>query len=229
MSDGFRRYTEREFTLILSKAAELDGSSRSIDRIEDGLTIEEIKSIAAGVGLDPDSVVRAARLVPEEVRPSLLRRAIGGGLRDRRAFTLPGELTAERAQRLLAAVRSTMKTHGEGDASASGVSWSTKGGTIFVSAQGDGAETRVEVYVDKRGAVIVPLMLGAGGPVVALYAAIAAGDGGFANPYLVLAGGVGISAALAWSALRGIARRTRATLENLVEAIGDALDRERRR
>jgi hypothetical protein len=228
LSDASKRYTEREFSLILSKAAELAGSSNSVGRIEDGLTLKEITSIAAEAGLDADSIARAARLIPDDQGdPSVLHQVMGGALRVRRAFDLPGELTNERAQRILSAARRAMETHGVGDADASGVSWSTRGGHVFVSAHGEAAETRIQVTVDYRAALIQPILLGGVGVMAALYTAIAAGDSGFANPYLVLAGGAGITAGLVWSEVRRITRKTRATLERLIETIGDSSDRER--
>ena len=95
LSDASKRYTEREFSLILSKAAELAGSSNSVSRIEDGLTLKETTSIGAEAGLDADSIARAARLIPDESRRSVLSQAMGGVLRDRRAFDLPGALPDE--------------------------------------------------------------------------------------------------------------------------------------
>lgn len=229
MNKDERTYTDEEFARILKKAAELAGSPRSIARIGDGLTIEEIKSIAAEAGLNPDLVGRAVRLVSHERRPSLAQRIIGGPFRVRRDFSLLGELTDERAQRLLTSARSVMQTRGVGDGDAAGVSWSTKEVShVFVAAQAEGAETRVQVSVDNRPALLIPIILGTVGLVAVLYAAIAAGDNGFGNPYFILFGGWAITVAWVWSAVRGMARKTRATLENLIEAIGDAaLDRER--
>jgi hypothetical protein len=227
LSDAPKRYTEREFSLILAKAAELAGSSHAVGRSEDGLTLKEITSIAAEAGLDADSIARAARLIPDEGQPSVLHQVMGGALRVRRGFDLPGELTNERAQRILNSARRATQTHGVGDADSSGVSWNTRAGHVFVSAQGAAAETRIHVTVDHRAALIVPFLLGGVGVVATLYTAVAAGDSGFANPYLVLAGGWGIAAALVWSAVRRIARKTRATLERLIEAIGESSDRER--
>jgi hypothetical protein len=221
LSDASKRYTEREFSLILSKAAELAGSSNSVGRLEDGLTLKEITSIAAEAGLDADSIARAARLITDEGQPSVLRQAMGGALRVQRDFDLPGELTNERAQRILNSARRAMQTHGVGDADSSGVSWATRHGHVFVSAQGEAAETRVQVTVNHRASLIGPIWLGGVGVAATLYMAVAAGDNGFANPYLVLAGGAGITLALAWSAVRRIARKTRATLERLVETIAD--------
>jgi hypothetical protein len=220
LSDAPKRYTEREFSLILSKAAELAGSSTSVGRIEDGLTLKEITSIAAEAGLDADSIARAARLIPDEGQPSVLHRVMGGALHVRRSFDLPGELTSERAQRILNSARRAMQTHGVGDADASGVSWSTQGGHVFVSAHGEASETRVQVTVDHRAALIVPVLIGGLGLMVT---AVATGDGGL----LFLVGGVGITATLVWSAVRRIARKSRATLERLIEAIGESSDRER--
>jgi hypothetical protein len=227
LSDVSKRYTEREFSLILSKAAELAGSSSSVGRVEDGLTLKEITSIAAEAGLDADSIARAARLIPDEGHPSVLHRVMGGALRVQRGLDLPGELTNERAQRILNSARRAMQTHGIGDADTSGVSWTTRDGHVFVSAHGEAAETRVQVTVDHRAALIGPIMLGGVGLVATLYTAVAAGDSGFANPYLVLAGGWGITAALVWSAVRRITRKTRTTLVRLIEAIGESSDRER--
>jgi hypothetical protein len=225
LSDASKRYTEREFSLILSKAAELAGSSSSVGRVEDGLTLEEITSIAVEAGLDADSIARAARLIPDEGQPSVLRKVMGGALRVQRAFDLPGELTNERAQRILNAARRAMQTPGIGDADSAGVSWTTGG--VFVSGHGVAAETRVQVTVNYRAMLIGPILLGVVGAVATLYAAVAAGDSGFVNPYLVLAGGAGITAALAWAEVRRLAGKTRATLERLIEAIGESSDRER--
>ena len=228
MSKNERAYTNEEFARIVKKAAELSGSSSSIGRGKHGLTLEEITSIAAEAGLDADSVARAARLVPDEVRPSFMRRILGGSFRVRKNFSVPRELTDEHAQRLLTSARSTMRSHGAGEASSSGVTWSTReAGHVFVCARGSEADTHVEVTVDNRRALVGPFMLGSVGPLLVLYAAIAAGDTGFANPYSILVGGAGITAASVWYALRRITRKTRATLEDLVEAIADALDSER--
>lgn len=227
MSDASKRYTEREFSLILSKAAELAGSSNSVSRFEDGLTLEEITSIGAEAGLDADSISRAARLIPDESRPSILRQAIGGALREQRAFELPSELTDESARRILNSVRSVLQTHGVGDAGASGVSWSARAGNVFVSAQGDGAETRVQLTVDHRARLVLHLILASFLVVAVLNTAVAAGDSGFANPYLVLAGGAGVTVAYVWSAVRRLARKTRVTLERLIDSISESVDRER--
>src|SRR5687767_7113135 len=76
MADDSRRYTKGEFELILAKAGELGGSAGSVRRVTDGLTIDEIKSIASEAGLEPALVARAARLVSYEARPSLLQRIL---------------------------------------------------------------------------------------------------------------------------------------------------------
>jgi hypothetical protein len=225
LSDASKRYTEREFSLILAKASELSGSSSSVGRIEDGLTLDEITSIAAEAGLDADSIARAARLIPDEDQPSVLNKAMGGALRLRRSFDLPGQLTNERAQRILNSARTAMQTHGVGGGDSSGVSWNTTAGHVFVSAQGAPGETRIQVTVNRRAALIGPIMLGCVGVVATLYTGVAAGDGGFANPYLVLAGGWGLTAALAWSAVRRITRNAQATLERIIESISESSGR----
>ena len=67
------------------------------------------------------------------------------------------------------------------------------------------------------------ILFGAVGLVATLYIGIAAGDTGFANPYQVLAAGA--AATVAWVAYRcrSVVRKTRATLENLVDAIASVV------
>ena len=72
-----RRYTEEEFALILRKASEIqespgEGPGRHPGQ---GLTLEEIQSIAAEAGIDPQAVSRAAVVSAEVSSAGVTSRA----------------------------------------------------------------------------------------------------------------------------------------------------------
>ena len=83
MSESTREFTDREFALILSKAAELARSSGAAERPAAGFSLEEMKAIAAEAGLDPVLVERAARLIPSDSSGSRIERMLGGPVKYR--------------------------------------------------------------------------------------------------------------------------------------------------
>ena len=62
-----RRYSDEEFALILRNASALQERRSEGGAVvtSEGLTLEEIRSIAADVGLDPEAVTTAAALLPD--------------------------------------------------------------------------------------------------------------------------------------------------------------------
>ncbi len=218
-----RVYTEREFALILAKAAELAGSAPSTEVRADGLSLDDVKAIAAEVGLDPALVERAAHLVPQVSRSSLLERMVGGPFSSDVDLHFPVEFTRERAEHLLAVARSTLGRHGEGEVTASGMSWSA--GVVYASAHPEGDGTRVRVVVKNRSRLLLPIMFGSMSVVVVILVAVAAGGGGEAN-YFVLAGGLSAVGAAVWGSLRKTARDTLDKLDRIVGALSRLLDRE---
>ena len=121
-------YSDEELALILHKAAELAKPSNAAGDSSSGLSLEEIKAVAAEVGLDPALIERAARLIPQGPRESRFVRLIGGPLQHRPDVHFPTKLTDERAAHLLSAVRATVEREGEGQANSSGMSWHSKTG-----------------------------------------------------------------------------------------------------
>ena len=55
-----KRYTDREVSLILQRALEPTAAAPSTDASGSGLTLEQIKEIAAEVGIDPQRIELAA-------------------------------------------------------------------------------------------------------------------------------------------------------------------------
>ncbi len=121
--DG-RRFTDEEVRKILKKAVERT-SSKSLVKPE-GLSLEELKSIAAEVGIDAVRVEDAARAV-----------VLGGGNKPNLFFGGPTNLDFERkvegqldpkdTPEILSLIRRTMGTQGEVDEIHGSLEWRAKG------------------------------------------------------------------------------------------------------
>lgn len=152
ISEDGKVYGDEELALILQKAAELARLSHPEGDSSSGLSLEEIKTVGAEVGLDPSLIERAARLIPQGANESRLERLIGGPLQHRRDVRVPAKLTAEKAAHLLSTVRAIVEVHGEGQSDASGMSWHSKGSAVqtYVTANAEKGGTRVRIRVDRR-------------------------------------------------------------------------------
>ena len=210
--------------MILAKAAELSPESSSHDTPPRSLSLAEMKSIASEVGLDPELIERAAHLVPAVRRPTLLGRLFGGPLSSSVELLLPVQLTQERAQQLLSLVRATLLTHGEGEATSAGMSFTSfeSGQKVFISAYMEGASTRIRIVVSNRSRPVTTIVLAPTLFVIAM--ALAVGDTGPTDPptllpVLVLGGGIATVAGLLWRSVRKAVHRTLGTLDDLVDVL----------
>jgi len=224
IADHRKRYSEDDFAIILAKAAELSPESSSHDTPPRSLSLAEMKSIASEVGLDPELVERAAHLVPAVRRPTLLGRLFGGPLSSSVEFLIPVRLTQEAAQQLLALTRATLLTRGEGEATSTGMSFSSFEAwqKVLISAHLDGDSTRIRVVVDNRSRLVMPIVLA---PVLLMIAMNFAVDGTGPNdpstllPVLVLGGGIATVAGWLWRSVRKAVHRTLGTLDDLVDVL----------
>lgn len=224
IADHRKGYSEDDFAIILAKAAELSPESSSHDTEPRGLSLAEMKSIASEVGLDPELIERAAHLVPAVRRPTLLGRLFGGPLSSSVEFVIPVQLTQERAQHLLSLVRATLLTPGKGEATSTGMSFSSFEGSqkVFMSAHLDGGSTRIRVVVDNRSRLVLSIVLAPTLLVIAM--AVAVGNTGPSDPptplpLLVLGGGIVTIAGLLWRSVRKAVHRTLNTLDDLVAVL----------
>jgi hypothetical protein len=176
-----------------------------------------MKTIAKEVGLDPELIERAAHLIPGVTRSTVMGRLFGGPLSSQLEFYVPVRLTLEGAQQLLSLVRATLLTQGRGEATGSGMSFSSwEGGLkVFVSAHVDGDGTRIRVVVDNRSRLVMPLVLASSGTMVVV---IVAGGGGI-EPTVVLGVGMAAVTGLVWRSIRKTAQRTLNTLDDVVDAL----------
>jgi hypothetical protein len=159
MADDQRVYSDEEFALILRTAAELATRTQQPGFSSDGLTLTEMQSAAAQVGLDPALVERAARLLVTRATASPLERLIGGPLRHEHDARFSIKLDEDSAARLLSAVRITSDFHSSdpGHSSALGMRWNASGsGDILnVIARPDTNGTSVTVVIDRRGTFVL--------------------------------------------------------------------------
>lgn len=159
MADDPRVYSDEEFALILRTAAELASRTEPLGFSSNGLTLTEMQSAAAQVGIDPALVERAARLLGTRVKPSAFERLIGGPLRHEHDARFSIKLDEDSAARLLSAVRINTDFHSSnpGHSSALGMSWraSGSGDIISVIARPDTDGTSVSVVIDRRGTFVL--------------------------------------------------------------------------
>jgi hypothetical protein len=223
IADHRKTYSEDDFAIILAKAAELSLESSSRDSEPGSLSLAEMKSIAKEVGLDPELIERAAHLVPGVTRPTLRTHIFGGPLSSRVDLLIPAPLTEDGAQQLLSLVRATLLTRGQGEATSTGMSFSSFEGwqKVFISADRDGDSTRIRVVVDNRSRLLLPIVLAPVGTLLVVALAVGVGPTGPSEPatvlpWLILGAGIPTVAGLLWRSVRKTVRRTLSTLDDLV-------------
>ena len=224
IADHRKVYSEDDFAIILAKAAELSPESSSHDTPPHSLSLAEMKSIASEVGLDPELIERAAHLVPAARRQTVLGRLFGGPLSSSVELLIPVPLTQEGAQQLLSLARATLLTRGKGEATSTGMFFSSLEGwqKVFISANHDGASTLIRIVVDNRRRLVIPILLGPALLVIAMAFAVAntgPSDPSTPLPVIVLVGGIATIAGWLWTSVRKAVHRTLGTLDDLVDVL----------
>jgi hypothetical protein len=129
-----RRFTDKEVALILRRASDLEKrSSSSAPSKARGLTLQDLKEIAAEAGIDPELVGRA---VAELESPKGLKegsRLAGPGTVRREVRAIPRELTREELAELFRVVDAEVNDQGTVAEALGSFRWSSK--SRFVSTQ----------------------------------------------------------------------------------------------
>ena len=154
-----RRYSEEEFALILRRASEIQetpGKAGAKVRSE-GLTLEEMQSIAREVGIDPDAVTRAAAVLGAaewEEKGGLVAAVVGGPSKFHLDCEMPGRLPPEEMGRILEVIRRVAEHQGEASEVLGGVEWKTVGdlSAIHVNVSPRGNRTSVQVVGNRSAA-----------------------------------------------------------------------------
>lgn len=148
---------------MLRKAAELANRVEPLASSSSGLTLTEMKAVAAQVGFDPALIERAARIVSASTDASPLTRLCGGPLHHHQTARFPVALDEIQAARLLSAVRIGVGVAGArdvGHSSAMGMTWHDGGEleSLGITARPEGDGTAVSIAVDRRGTLGVVAM-----------------------------------------------------------------------
>ncbi|MGH7472042.1 MAG: hypothetical protein ACRENP_29175 [Longimicrobiales bacterium] len=143
-----RRYSEREFALILKHAAELQEGLSSAPRGE--FTLSEIQNIAAAAGIDAQNVLDAARALPTRERAATGLR--GPASRYEFSDYMPGEIEQGGIEEIIDAARSEAAEDGEVTQVLDSVEWRARDAhrTLVVVTRRSG-RTRLKVVLDGSG------------------------------------------------------------------------------
>ncbi|MEJ2206603.1 MAG: hypothetical protein P8170_21130 [Gemmatimonadota bacterium] len=148
-----RRYTEAEFRSILAKAVE-DHPSGSVEVVS-GLSLEEIKEIGAEVGIDPESLERAARSVESSI--DLRSRLAGAPTTCSVERRVTGELASVQASDILSVIRHEMGTTGDLSEQQSFLEWRSSGelGHRVITLSTNEGTTTVRGLADLSQAAVI--------------------------------------------------------------------------
>jgi hypothetical protein len=138
-SRGDRRFTDREFAVILRKATELQEAGEGTAERTTGLTLREIQQIAAEAGIDADLIARAADAVSRGAAPGEGRRFWGPPGTFQLSAYIDRELSTDDLSRLMEVVRYEVRQPGSVHEVLGSVAWKS-----------DGKENAVEVRLTPR-------------------------------------------------------------------------------
>jgi hypothetical protein len=225
MSEEDRRYSDNEFSLILRKAFELE-ERRTGGELGDGLTLQEIQSVAAEMGLDPASVERAAALLPA-AGEGTLERVFGGPSLYQMEYTATGEISRDGLTRVVDAIRRVTGHQGKVTEVLGSLEWQTLGETsqIHVTVTPREGQTAVRVLANRGGTGILTYM----GPGLAGFLSIAI-IGAITEPTTfvgitsLIAGGLGGAFLISRTIFKSTTTRFRSKLRDLMGATSRAVD-----
>ena len=228
-----RRYSEEEFALILRKASELQppGDRSGPEGTPKGLTLEEMRSIAAEAGIDPDAVTRAASLLgalAQEEKGGRAAALFGGPSKYHLDIEVPRRISQEEVARILEKIRKTLEHQGEVSEVMGEIHWKTVGepSVVNVNISPRGDRTFIQVVGDRDGAGLLTFLFPMVGSVV-LIGAI----GGATEPSSVagivslVTGTLGAGFLTARTLWVSSTRRFKKKLARLMEALTTSTDR----
>ncbi|MGD8322327.1 MAG: hypothetical protein PVJ02_17885 [Gemmatimonadota bacterium] len=210
-----KRYNDEEVSLILRRALEGDGGGSGE---AGGLTLRQLKEIAAEVGIDPARVESAALAVQAEGAAGESRRL---RVSTRYDVVVEGHVSPERRGEILRRIRAAMGRHGVVREDADGLEWKARDyfGGRYLTIRAEEEGTRIEALGNFRDGAFTSGALGGtlGLMVTATAFKVVGGIGavGFAGPLALLAG----AALPGWALYRRWFRKEDAALRQAVADI----------
>jgi hypothetical protein len=209
----------------VAKAVE-DRPSGSVEVVS-GLSLEEIKGIGAEVGIDPESLERAARSVESSV--DLRSRLAGAPTSSNVERRVPGELASVQASDILSVIRKEMGTTGDLSELQSFLEWRSSGelGHRVITLSTDEGTTTVRGMADlTQAAVITHLpasLFGIAGSAIGFLVAANSGNELGMVMFAALIPTVLLGARKLFSRLSGgEARKLERTVDELAMLVGDS-------
>jgi hypothetical protein len=138
-----RRYSDREFALILRRAAELQESVQE-ESASGGLTLGEIKGIGAAAGIDPELIAQVAGALPAEEEPREWWRAVP--TRFHFSENVDGELPKAAVGDIIEITRQETGVEGQVSQVLETIEW--RAGSTRLSLTPAEGRTRIRVIVD---------------------------------------------------------------------------------
>lgn len=218
-----RRFTDKDVSLILRRAAELDRRSVGPEVGPRGLSLGDLQEIAVEAGIDPAMVSRAVGELDGKGAPSPAA-LLGPATASREVRAVPVELGRDSLGDLVRVVDARVPAQGTVGEALGSVRWTSPGRFLShqVSLEPGEGETVVRVeerYADRVRALlhVIPAVYGAGiGLPVGVEVLGGAGAG------VLLAGALGAAAwALGGVAWRVVAARSRRRVRALADELAE--------
>ena len=216
-----RRFTDREVAAVLRHAADLDERAGSVEG--GGLSMEDLREIAAEVGISADSIDRAVAAL-DRPRPIDATWWSGAPAARRAVRAVPGELEDGEIARLVQVVDERHAAGGAVSEALGSVRWtgSDRISASVVSFTREGGETAIQVVekINPRIKRVVQLMPGAWGAMLAAPFVGVVGGGTMASLGL-LGGGVALGLGAGRVAWNVMSRLARGRVERLADELSD--------
>lgn len=212
-----RRYDEEEVALILHRAVEAAAGDQE-GGAGAGLTLAELKEIAAEAGIDTTRVESAATSLEVRRDRALTPSSMGLPPTVQMERVVPGKLDADLLPQLLDLIRSEFARQGIVEEVLGGFEWRARSvmGGRYVSIRGEGDATRVRVLGNYRDGLLT-FAFGPG-PILGVLGGLAGAGLSGGNPLVTIPVGL-----LAWAAAlvpwRVLFGRERKGLRRVLDAI----------
>ena len=180
-----RRYDDEEVALILHRAADA-GATDSDGASARGLTLGDLKEIAAEAGIEPTRIEEAARSVALHRTRSPARSAMGFPPTVQLERVVPVRLEPEELPQLLDLIRNELARQGIVQEVLGGFEWRARSvmGGRYVSIRSEGDATRIRVLGNYRDGLLT-FAFGPG-PMLAIGGAMLAAGLGAPTPLAIV-------------------------------------------
>jgi hypothetical protein len=222
-----RRYSEAEMASIFENAADAEAAGRRPAGGAEGMTLAQLQEIGREVGISPEAVAQAARLVEHRGQP-VSRRWLGMPIGVGRTLELGRRLSDREWEDLVVDLRETFDARGHVSAQGSFRQWTNGNLQALLEPTSTGQRLRIRTFKGSAQSLILAGMGMAGAAVVmALVTVIPRGGSlgeallGIAPLMTMAAGllGVGALRLPSWARLRG--RQMEEVLARLAQAVGE--------